>query len=361
MAEPNASAALTALDQQRNLRQLQEEALESLYVATSLAGLGLIGLGIQFPEAWGVFWVGYPLLFLSDPAYRLLGGRYLLRAWLLVGLWLGGLLAALAWLPEIAHSAPSLLALPVALAALLIGTPAGALTGLVATLAIGVAARGGAALPIVGTASALALLWGMLALIWLALRPMHGALGWSWSRYEQARRQVEQARDTQADLKQALKDLAEAGAQAVRLNQFLSAARRVAEEAERAKAEFVATVSHELRTPLNMIIGFSEMMLSTPEAYGRILRALQADLAVILRNSQHLSSLIDDVLDLSQIEACHMALSKEWVALDEIIEAAVEAIRPLFASKHLYLATELPEGLAVFGARTRLREGFSTF
>ena len=167
---------------------------------------------------------------------------------------------------------------------------------------------------------------------------------------------MDAARDAQADLKQAVKDLAEANLQTARLNQLLGMARHAAEEAERAKAEFVANVSHELRTPLNMVIGFAEMIMSAPKTYGRVSTALRADLAVIHRNSQHLAALIDDVLDLSQIEAGRMALTKERVALGEIIAAATEAIRPLYQTKGLYLRTEAPEGLVVSCDRTRVRE-----
>ncbi|MCL6432335.1 MAG: hybrid sensor histidine kinase/response regulator [Anaerolineae bacterium] len=133
---------------------------------------------------------------------------------------------------------------------------------------------------------------------------------------------------------------------------------RLAEEARLAKQQFLANVSHELRTPLNMILGFAEMIMQAPETYGRELPpALLADLAVIWRNSQHLSELLDDVLDLSQIEAGRMALRKEYVALPEIIASAVEAVRPLYESKGLYLRTEVPKDLPeVFCDPTRIRE-----
>ncbi len=352
MAAAQASSVSPAGEEhQLNLRQLQEKALESLYVATSLAGLGLIGLGIQFPQVWRRFWVGYPLLFLPYPTYRVLAGRYLARAWGLVALWLGGTAVLAAGLPV--APAPHLLTLPVALAALLISGPAGALAGLLATPAILAAAQDlPAALP------AVALLWAMLALLWLSLRPVQGALGWSWSRYEQVRVQLDQSRDTQAELKQALKDLAEAGTETLRLNQLLGTARRVAEDAERAKAEFVANVSHELRTPLNMIIGFTEMITRSPGVYGgNIPPALLADLGVVRRNSEHLSSLIDDVLDLSQMEAGRMALTRERVSLGEIVRAAVEAVRPLYASKGLCLEAGVPDDLPpLYCDRTRIRE-----
>jgi K+-sensing histidine kinase KdpD len=134
--------------------------------------------------------------------------------------------------------------------------------------------------------------------------------------------------------------------------------RQTAEEARAAKQQFVANVSHELRTPLNMIIGFSEMILGSPRSYGRrIPGALLADLAVIQRNATHLSELVDDVLDMSQIEADQMALAKEHVAFAEIVEAAATAVRPLFDSKGLYLQTEIQDDLPlVFCDPTRMRE-----
>jgi CheY-like chemotaxis protein len=100
------------------------------------------------------------------------------------------------------------------------------------------------------------------------------------------------------------------------------------------------------------------MIVNAPQAYGRRLpAALLADLAVILRNSQHLASLINDVLDLSQLAAGQMALAREQVALPEIIAAAATAVRPLFESKGLYLRTELPADLPPISAdRTRIRE-----
>ncbi len=120
----------------------------------------------------------------------------------------------------------------------------------------------------------------------------------------------------------------------------------------------MANVSHELRTPLNMIIGFCEMILKAPQTYGRKIPSnLLADLEVVLRNSQHLSNLIDDVLDLSQIEAGQMVLSKENSAVPDIIEAAAIAVKPLFESKGLYLNLQIEIGLpALYCDRTRIRE-----
>ncbi|MCD6289694.1 MAG: hybrid sensor histidine kinase/response regulator, partial [Anaerolineae bacterium] len=181
---------------------------------------------------------------------------------------------------------------------------------------------------------------------------------WSLFSFEQARRKMDEARDRQVELRQVQEDLIQANKELARLSDQLKAMYRVAEEARRAKEEFVANVSHELRTPLNMIIGFSEMITESPQVYGdKLPPALLADIAVIQRNSQHLAKLVDDVLDLSQIEAGRMALSKEWASLYEIVGEATQIVEPLFKSKGLSLEAELPPDLpAIFCDRTRIRQ-----
>ncbi|MDI7276469.1 MAG: ATP-binding protein, partial [Anaerolineae bacterium] len=114
----------------------------------------------------------------------------------------------------------------------------------------------------------------------------------------------------------------------------------------RAKEEFVANVSHELRTPLNMIIGFSEMITRAPRVYGGDLPPkLLADIEIILTSSRHLASLVDDVLDLSQVDAGRMALRREPMSIAESVRAAAIAVTPLFESKGLWLEVDVPEGL----------------
>src|SRR5512136_3034344 len=82
-----------------------------------------------------------------------------------------------------------------------------------------------------------------------------------------------------------------------------------------------------------------------------------ADIAAIQRNSQHLASLVDDVLDLSQVEAGRMALIREWNSLAEIISAATIAVGALFTSKGLSLETDVsPELPRLFCDGTRIRQ-----
>jgi len=153
-------------------------------------------------------------------------------------------------------------------------------------------------------------------------------------------------------------DLIKANEELARLADRLAEMRRAAEEARRTKEAFVANVSHELRTPLNMIIGFTEMIVESPHAYGLdVPPALLADLNVVLRNSRHLAALIDDILDLSQIEADRWALTKERVSLEEVAREAVVAVQPLYDSKNLYLRVEAEDDLpAVLCDKTRVRE-----
>jgi len=200
--------------------------------------------------------------------------------------------------------------------------------------------------------------WAVYAVISVVMRSVQNVARWSWQYYAKAEALLGAARDQSAEREQALSDLARANAQLARMNTLSHSLRKVAEEARSAKEQFVANVSHELRTPLNMITGFSELILQAPETYkGRIPRGLLADLAVIHRNAEHLAGLIDDVLDLSQVDAGRMALSRRQVLLQELVETAVTAVRPLFASKKLLLETDVPDDLPpLLCDPTRIRE-----
>ena len=278
--------------------------------------------------------------------------RYGLAAWALV-LGCAGLVLFVAASMGL-EMALVLLAVPAGLAALFVSAAGGLVGAVACSLAILWLSLG-----VSGELRGVALVnvWAVAGLIWLGQRPLLTVVRWSWSASQQSLRLLEQARDQRLQLKQALSDLADANVQLTRLNRLAQELRQVAEDARRAKQEFVANVSHELRTPLNMVIGFTETILQAPESYGPVPSALLADLTVILRNSQHLSSLIDDVLDLSQIEAGQMALTKEETSLAEVIDAASVAVEPLYTSKGLYLRSELAEALpTVYCDRTRIRE-----
>ncbi len=251
------------------------------------------------------------------------------------------------------------LTIPVGLAAVLLSLRTGLAAALIAALiALQLPALTSLAPNPAAQGVTLVLISAMLGLMAMAYLPTYGFIAWARDYYEVTQAQLADALERKVELEQTLAGLGQANQQLARLNQVAQSLRQVAEEARTAKQQFVANVSHELRTPLNMIIGFSEMILSSPRAYGkRIPGALLADLAVIQRNATHLSALVDDVLDMSQIEADQMALTKEYVAFPEVVEAAVTAVRPLFDSKGLYLKTEISADLPpVFCDATRMRE-----
>jgi len=109
--------------------------------------------------------------------------------------------------------------------------------------------------------------------------------------------------------------------------QELDQARRDAEAATSAKSQFLASMSHELRTPLNAIIGYSEMLTEEAEDLG--FDSAIADLEKILSSGRHLLSLINDVLDLSKIEAGKMELYVESFALAPLIDDVSATVAPL--------------------------------
>jgi signal transduction histidine kinase/CheY-like chemotaxis protein len=189
-------------------------------------------------------------------------------------------------------------------------------------------------------------------------RPVEHVTQWAREYYTLALSFQKDTRQHKMELEQALQGLTEANSQLSRLNQLTQGLRQMADEARAAKEQFVANVSHELRTPLNMIIGFVEMILQSPQTYGKkIPPKLLADLNVIQRNAEHLLNLINDVLDLSQIENEQMALTKEMLPFCEIIEFATTAVMPLYRQKGLSLTSEIaPEIGEVYCDRTRLRE-----
>ena len=118
-----------------------------------------------------------------------------------------------------------------------------------------------------------------------------------------------------------------------------------AEGANQAKSEFLANMSHELRTPLNAINGFSEIMVA--EMYGPVGDARYKDYARdILNSGQHLLALINDILDMSKIEAGKMNLRFEPVALEDVAEDAIRLVRNRAEAAGLELrldCNDLPE------------------
>jgi signal transduction histidine kinase len=118
---------------------------------------------------------------------------------------------------------------------------------------------------------------------------------------------------------------------------------RQLEAASRHKSEFLASMSHELRTPLNAILGFNEMILG--EVYGALSPDLREPLTDIQNSGKHLLRLINNVLDLSKIEAGRMELAPTDYAVQDIVERVRASLHPLAAEKGLEFVASVPEDI----------------
>ena len=129
----------------------------------------------------------------------------------------------------------------------------------------------------------------------------------------------------------------------------------IAEEANRTKSQFLANMSHELRTPLNAIIGYSEMLQEEILALGH--DDLVPDLKRIQAAGKHLLALINDILDLSKIEAGKMELFLETFNLSFLLEEVVTTVRPLMKKNNNTLEFKPGENLgSMFADMTRIRQ-----
>lgn len=131
------------------------------------------------------------------------------------------------------------------------------------------------------------------------------------------------------------------------------AARREAEAANQMKDEFLAVLSHELRTPLNSMLGWSRLLRTRNLDEDTIARALET----IERNALAQAQLIDDILDVSQIIRGKLRLKCHALNLVTVVEAAIEAVRPMSEVKAIQIETFLEQATAsVWGDAVRLQQ-----
>jgi signal transduction histidine kinase len=130
------------------------------------------------------------------------------------------------------------------------------------------------------------------------------------------------------------------------------AARRDAEAANRSKDEFLATVSHELRTPLTAILGWAQMLRAERLPPDRTRHAIE----VIERSARAQAQLIDDLLDVTRIVSNRLRIAREPVRLADIIDSALDAVRPQAAVKDVAIETLLSDAAVVLGDPRRLEQ-----
>ncbi|HEX4962456.1 MAG TPA: ATP-binding protein [Thermoanaerobaculia bacterium] len=129
---------------------------------------------------------------------------------------------------------------------------------------------------------------------------------------------------------------------------------REVEQANRLKSEFLAAMSHELRTPLTSIIGFSDILEEDQET--PLLPIQRTYLGYVRKGARHLLALINEILDLSKIEAGRLDLHPVETPLDGVIPEVVTTLQPLAEAKAIRIECKVAPGLAVYADRVRLKQ-----
>jgi signal transduction histidine kinase len=141
----------------------------------------------------------------------------------------------------------------------------------------------------------------------------------------------------------------------VRLFDEIQEKSRQLAEASQHKSQFLANMSHELRTPLNAILGYTELLID--KVYGETPEKMQDVLQRIQGNGRHLLGLINDVLDLSKIEAGQLILALGDYSLKNVVHTVFSAVEPLAEAKQIALKVEVPPDLPPgYGDERRLTQ-----
>ena len=278
-----------------SLTELVQTTVRALFCATG--GLGLLCYIVAATTPWLESMVVDVALVVAIGVASAAAALHLLpkRAFLALSVWLLGLLIAIT--VAIGLFKEPTAALAYAFLPLLTTVTAGVFAGVImefglVAVAVALSHELLHGLTFSPTIIGITLVGGFIGVVvgWATMRSLLTVTEWSIYSYERAREQRQEALDQRVQFKETQEDLMQANRELARLSDRLRALQQMADEARRAKEEFVANVSHELRTPLNMIIGFSEMLLQPSQVYGTPLPApVLADIAAIECNSRHQS------------------------------------------------------------------------
>ena len=167
-------------------------------------------------------------------------------------------------------------------------------------------------------------------------------------------RDVSERRVADEKIKMLNQNLERRSSALARANAELSMRNREVERADRLKSEFLASMSHELRTPLNTILGFSELL--SEETAGALNEKQKRYLTHIRRDANHLLELINDILDLSKIEAGRLELRLEKFPMADAVAEVLTSIRPLAVTKGIAVENGLDAALILEADRVRFKE-----
>jgi signal transduction histidine kinase/DNA-binding response OmpR family regulator len=169
---------------------------------------------------------------------------------------------------------------------------------------------------------------------------------------------LEQIQKSEAALRKAHAELEhrvrERTAQLADANKELDLRNREVERATQLKSKFLASMSHELRTPLNAIVGFSDLLAE--QTAGQLNEKQKRFVGHIKQGSAHLLQLINDILDLSKIEAGQIELRCECFQVGETLPEVLSTIRPLAMAKQIAVEHKLATDLAVYADRVRFKQ-----
>jgi signal transduction histidine kinase len=182
---------------------------------------------------------------------------------------------------------------------------------------------------------------------------------WALMNYQKERSTNNALFESRQQLERALSRSQALSEQLQKTNVELDQARATAEEAKHFRGQFLANMSHELRTPLNAIIGFSQTMLQFPQMYDDVglPKAYEADLTQIYNSGKQLLTLINDILDLSKVDAGKLEVQMRRVELGPIIEGVLAQAAGLIGDKPIKLEKDLVDPLPlVWADDSRVRQ-----